>query len=695
MFTAFEITAELKLLERVELEAELTREYGLLQRAKRAGFLVLNYADLCQLRDREVFWRRDAHSTHRCRRVDVFVCSVCHAEDRSGNPLEQFLQMRYRLHRADVMQYHLCTAETVRMTRGCTLFSFAHNERVQLLSEPREFITATASWFICLETGRMHRCLGREQCSALTIQKEEGITLAYSCVISGYAKAAPVTAWNSWDGVHFYSAGRLAQIRNEIANRDAEEAGDEEADDAEFVDYDEAQDEEPVPRKQPQPVEETKKRKIGELLREENKPAEEQEVELEADAAEEEEIVTEEEDNDASEQNVKAFLVDRNKRDVDTPIQSLKHRAATALHPNPSLSELAVFLAHERIAEEQRALEQKAEYDAKRSRAAQRFGFASNNREMRTVLARVQPQLSALKDKTKTEEGDTVQRCKASKRTYLQLSAEEKTAQFLARGSEEIAIDVVWYLFGAEAKNRIAASRLQRGIEVANLAVSEMMQEYEIPYAVQVSVWCEKLSDAVGCTLYNTPASIDSARYCRIIMDHWTQVSTLPLVTEMLDVHKKKKRKPLDFVLYCLGVLQCMAEGGITVRVQLNGNIPPVLLNSGTRMRQIVLNGPKVGEFPDESAALGPWLLRSDLIECLTEAYPDGYQFTASSLQEARQIVRQCYEARHRLQQQRLYNAIEEWELQRARGEPSPLTIKTIYLNYCRWLQPPHLAKHD
>jgi len=687
---AFEITGELKQLQRIEKEAEVTRDYGLLMRLRRAGFLILTYDDFCKVTTALNFWKEDVAAVHRCRRVDVFTCSVCHAEDRMLGVLDAFLQHRLHMHRQNPAQQHLCTRESVRVTPGCTLFSFRPNERVALLSNPDEFIVATATWFICVETGRMHRCQGREQCSGIQMVREEGIALAYSCVISGYAKSAPISSWNSWDGVHFYSTGRLAQIRNEISNREvADMEGDEEGAGGED-DYDDVVEEveERIEKVEPKPA----KRLLDELKEEDSKR---QKVEQEAEVEEVEEgeqpdsEIEEEPEELEDQQGFREFLGSKTNRDLATPVQSLQKRARSN-----NLTDLAFHLATERLADEQKERAKKAERDLIRSRQPVRLGFQSNNREMRSLISRVQPQLHALKEKGKTDEGTTIQKRKQLLRAYIELNAEEKTAQFLARGSEEIAVDIVWYVFGADAKNRIAQSRLPRGIEVANLAVNEMIQQYNTTHVARIGVWCEKLSEVVGCALLNPVLPIDSVRYCRIIMDHWSEVSQLPLVTEMLDVHKKKKRKPVDFVLYCLGVLYSMAEGGITVRVQLDGNIPPVLLNSSRGLRKVVLAGPKVVEFPDESAVLKEALLRADLIPSLTEVYPDGYQFDADSLTEARQVLRHCYEARHRQQQHRLYAAIEEWELQRARGEPTNLTIETIYLNYCRWLQPPHSAKH-
>jgi hypothetical protein len=213
-----------------------------------------------------------------------------------------------------------------------------------------------------------------------------------------------------------------------------------------------------------------------------------------------------------------------------------------------------------------------------------------------------------------------------------------------------------------------------------------------VPFITQVGCWCEKISELVGGFLENEVIGMDFTKYIHVILSHWREASTSPLVTQVFNLHKKKKRKPLDFILHCLGVIYNMALGGVTVRVKLTGNIPGVLLNSGDRLRSSVLRGPKVVEFPDESAALGAIILQPKFIQDLTQVYREGYQFTDSSLNEAIQTVKQCYESRHLYKQMEFYDDVAEWERERDRDQPVP-PLETLYLNYCRALKPPHSTK--
>jgi hypothetical protein len=739
MYSAFEIRDELKLLEAIELEAQVTKDYGLSMRAARAGFKIRNYDDLTRLKESEIFWKQDVSKLqHKCRRMDAINCTVCHAEEKTED-LAEFLNHRRGLHIQNPGQVHHCTADTIKIAKGCQLFNFAMKQHVPFLYKPSEFIIATASWFLCMDTGKMHRCNGKEQCSAVSIIKQDGVTLGYSCVISGYAKSQPVSSWNSWDGVRFFSVSRLDQIRNEMSHQEYSEIGGQEYDDGvdEGYDCDEGIEEDGenavaleyggqgdemldegalehkkknlITEKGEQPEKDKddargpevsqKKRKFAGLL--EDEVVEEQAVDENAlvEVPEEAENVSEEEVPQtalatlpvptAKRQRIAELVSDKSKRDLENPLQNLKYQVTKA---NCSIQELAFLLAQEKLVAEEEQIAAQNELTERKNRQATRFAFRSGNRETRALVSKLQSAITGWKDKKRSRE-TTTSRKRNSRRVYTVLTREEKMTQFLARGTPEIATTMLRYLLGADTKNRIAQYRLKAAIEVANLSVVELNREANVPFVTQIGCWCEKLSELVGGFLENDPVSLDFNKYANIILSHWREASTSPLVTQVFNLHKKKKRKPLDFILHCIGVIYNMAEGGVTIRVKLTGKIPNVLVTSGEKLKAAVLKGRVlVDEFPDESATLGSVILKPQFIQDLSQVYREGYVFTDSSRTEAIQTVKQCYESRHLYKQMEFFDAVAEWEVEKERGEPVP-PLETLYLNYCRALKPPHLAR--
>jgi hypothetical protein len=739
--SAFELYDELKVLERKEAESLLTKDYGLTMRAKRSGFTIRNYGDLELLKENEIFWKKDLRSSqHKCRRMDAINCTVCHAEEKMENLME-FLYRRQQLHIQNPDQVHHCTYETVRMSKGCQLFNFSYNQRVEVLSSPGTFITATGAWFLCMDTGKMHWCNGKEQCTAVSIIKQDGVTLAYSCVISGYAKSPPTSSFNSWDGVRFFSVSRLDQIRNEMSSMEFTEIGGQEYDDGvdegyDFEEFpeedvenavaldmggqgDEMLDEGAIERKKGKDLTaenedgseknkgESKETEVSKKKRKFSGLMDEVE-EVEEEAGLEEETIPEQQQDDvdvieddgpqlalavipaptAKRQRITDLMADKSKRDLENPLQNLKHEVATA---NCSIQELAFLLAQEKLAAEEELIESRKEVELQKNRQATRFSFGSGNRETRASVSKVQSSITVWKDKKRSREMTTTRK-RTSRRVYTVLTREEKMTQFLARGTPEIANTMLRYLLAPETKNRIAQYRLKAAVEVANLSVAELNREVNVPFITQLGCWCEKISELVGGFLENETVALDFNRYSNVILSHWREASTSPLVTQVFNLHKKKKRKPLDFILHCIGVIYNMAEGGVTVRVKLTGSIPPVLLNSGERLRSVVLRGRLVREFPDESAALAGPILKPQFIQDLFQVYRDGYQFTDSSYNEAISTVKQCYETRHLAKQTEFYNIVEDWAREHERGQPVP-PLESLYVNYCHALRPPHSAK--
>jgi hypothetical protein len=734
VYTAWEIRDELKILEARERECTATKEYGLTLRARRTGFEIRTYADLQLLKDEELFWKKDLKDVaHKCRRMDTIRCIAegCHATEKTES-IKEFLKHRLEAYIQNPGQVHRCTVETARIAKGCEFFSFPLNQKVPLFADTSQFLIATASWFICLETGKMHWCNGAENCDAMSLTKEDGVTVSISCVISGYAKSQPVSYWTSWDGITFYSASRLRQIQTDMSNKECSDIGGQENEGLmdegyDFEDFPEEEDaENAVTAEYPAqgdemldegsgkaPKEELlgatdegkkKKRKFNGLLDEDDvaeAPVDDEGGEEGVPTPVEDEGENGSEDEPdgqralmiipapiAKRQRITDIIGDKTGRNIENPLQVLKQQITGA---DCTIQELALVLAQEKIlAEEERIAAQK-EAELRKTQQPTRFAFKSGNKDTRVMVANVQSSITGWKDKKRARETTTAKK-RNSRRVYTLLSREEKMTQFLARGTPEIATMMLRYLLGAETKNRISTYRLRAAIEVANLSVVEMNRENTVPFITQVGCWCEKISELVGGFLENEPITLDLSRYAHVILSHWREASTSPLVTQVFNLHKKKKRKPLDFILHCIGVIYNMAEGGVIVRVKLTGNIPEALLTNGERLRKAALEGRLVREFPDERATLAGPILKPQFIQDLSQVYRDGYQFTDSSYTEAISTVKQCYETRHLDRQADLYDAVDTWVRDRERGELVP-TLESLYINYCCALRPPHSSR--
>jgi hypothetical protein len=222
-------------------------------------------------------------------------------------------------------------------------------------------------------------------------------------------------------------------------------------------------------------------------------------------------------------------------------------------------------------------------------------------------------------------------------------------------------------------------------VPAADAAVAALRQSMqEVPLMAQVAVWrhsvCERLGFSLVYSMEPVPGEL-TRRYVDIMLAHWRLAASSAYVTDRLEGHKKKKRRPLDFTLFCIGLLYMMGNGGETVHLRFE-TLPQRC--SGALQRKLC-EGVMVAELPDERQQLGSRLLPVHLLGHLQRTYDVRWQFNANTANDAIAMVRACNEARYRSAKQAFVVAVESMP-----EHTDDACILAEYKRYLEALRPAH-----
>lgn len=555
---------------------------------------------------------------------------------------------------ASGQRHHRCSSET------CEIFNIPRGAMLQRVGESSNFIESTGAWYVCMSTGKMHECLPGSMCSAVKIvkDKEIGVTASYSCSISNLLKPVPKSMGSAWNGTTFYSRNVLRDIENRQDNAEFDDIGG--RDESELEDDDDA---------------------AESLISDEESGEGDDKVAVEVDDVEDEHL--------AKRQRIDTTHVNNDA----TPFSTVRARYGDTLQ----LDELASAIAEERYEEHQHLLE-KQRHDRERAHKNSNvisFGPSNGNWEMQKRLYKVRNMTSLLREKEKGR-GDQPKR-RNPRREIITRTSEEKAQRCMAKASSSTINQLLEALTSSSVRDGIMRCKLRSAVAAADLAVFELRQRYQqLPIIAQIGVWCEHMSTLPGLWLQPCIESEHDATVCaEIIMAHWKLASQSPYVTEALDVHKKKKRKPLDFLLYSIGILYMMARGGEAYCVKLTGALPTVTQCMPSTFLAKLQRGIVVKELPDLSATLN--LLKFDMLPYLARVYRDDWLFTENTVNDGIQLVKQCWESRYRAEQDRLFTALKTMEVTSGQHTDTETQqqIGQCYRSYLQALVPAHSANRQ
>lgn len=516
----------------------------------------------------------------------------------------------------------------------CNIYNIPKGTRVPTQQpDKEEFITVSGEWYLCMDTGKLHRCPPNERCNALRVTKDpvHGITMAHTCVISNMVKPKPTSKRPEWDGTTFYSKDTLRDL--DMVQDDAEKS----------------------------------------------------EVE------------------DQSEEMVQEGGVSEDESDEELPMikrprgnDQLPYSAMQVEFGEYVFDDLVRVVAEKRHKEEQELMrKQREEYlNQKHSMS---FAPSTGDRKQQRWFNQIRNSTSLWKEKEKGRVNQ--QKRRSERRETIIRSAEQKSERCLGKADEKLVFELIEAITAANVVDNIVRCKLHESIGAADQAVYSLKRKYsEVPLSIQIGVWCQSVNASIALPLKSAGDRVFDTKECvRIVMCHWKLASFSPYVTDTLDIHKKKKRKPLDFLLFSLGILYLMAQGGETVNLQVNIPIPSILRKKFPKAIARIEHGFTVKELPDCSASWGKWVLASDMLPYIQRVYRDDWIFNCRTVADGKQLVKTCNTSRYRHAENQLGLKLKSLEANVEQHTDSELQtqLEQYYKQYLRELIPAHSSSRQ
>lgn len=531
-------------------------------------------------------------------------------------------------------QNHQCNSDT------CDLFNIRKGTRIMTHQIGQvEFIVTSGEWYLCMDTGKLHRCPANERCNALRVTKDpiHGITMAHTCVISNMVKPKPTSKRPEWDGTTFYSKDTLR-------------------------DLDMRQDE-----------------------------AEKSEVEDQEDETDEHSISREESDGEDEP------VAKRHRSESKRGIEQLPYSAIQTEFGELSFDALVSAVADKRYKEEQELLRKQRE-QFENQKYTMSLAPSQGDHKQQRWFNQIRNSLSLTKEKEKGRINQPKRR--SERRETILRTPEQKSERCLAKANEKLVFELLDAITSLSVMDNIVRCKLTESISAADQAVYSLKRKYsDVPLSIQIGVWCQSVNASIALPLKSTGERTFNAKECvRVVMCHWRLASFSPYVTESMDLHKKKKkRKPLDFLSFSLGILYLMVHGGETVNMKLNAPIPTTLRKKFPMIAARIDRGFAVKELPDCHASWGQWTLAPDMLPYLQRVYRDDWIFNCRSVADGKQLVKTCNTSRYRHAETQLMNKLKSLEANTEQHTDSELQsqFEQCYKHYLLELIPAHSSSRQ
>jgi len=252
---------------------------------------------------------------------------------------------------------------------------------------------------------------------------------------------------------------------------------------------------------------------------------------------------------------------------------------------------------------------------------------------------------------------------------------EQKRERYLKRGSLHGATDFLNMLVSANVKNALVLYRMREMSKEVTRTLADVMRQFELPYDIAMGRYYRLMRSAIGMEFHYYPVTLDMKVYSQYILAHW-EAAAWTLYAD--DSVKPKHGQLLDFQLFCVGIIYCMANGGMVIEERLDINrmsmLPPAV---ALKLSQRRFRNTEIPSFPELSTALINREYLHELSKCVA-----GFPVFPSGVEEnAQQFLRNYINARRTALRESFYASIA--------AEPNMLEKHLkLYLAASRSLKP-------
>jgi hypothetical protein len=254
-------------------------------------------------------------------------------------------------------------------------------------------------------------------------------------------------------------------------------------------------------------------------------------------------------------------------------------------------------------------------------------------------------------------------------------TVEQKLERYLKKGSLYLAENFLEALASSHTKNRLALYRINAVSKEVKRSLIKLLSQYDMPMDIAMGICQAKLREAIKMEFYYTPVTLNMKLYCKYILLHWEAAAR----TLYADAPTKPKHGQLmNFQTFCVGMLYCMANGGMRVEERPQPRRPGLLLDLEQQvLGKVTMSIQEIPSFPELNAALVSKEFLHELHKCV-----GGFPVLQPGVEEsAHQFLCNYINTRRTAIREQFYAAIEA----------EPLEFKKhfdLYVAACRPLKP-------
>lgn len=229
---------------------------------------------------------------------------------------------------------------------------------------------------------------------------------------------------------------------------------------------------------------------------------------------------------------------------------------------------------------------------------------------------------------------------------------EQKRERYLKRGSLYTAVDFLSMLVSANVKNALVFYRMKEMSKEVTRTLADVMRQFELPYDIAMGRYYRLMRSAIGMEFHYRPVTLDMKVYSQYILAHW-KAAAWTLYAD--DSTKPKHGQLLDFELFCVGIVYCMANGGMVIEERLELSRMSMLpVAVATKLSEHKIRITEIPSFPELSEALVNREFLHELSKCVV-----GFPVFQSGVEEnAQQFLRNYVNARRTALRESFYAGI-------------------------------------
>jgi hypothetical protein len=230
---------------------------------------------------------------------------------------------------------------------------------------------------------------------------------------------------------------------------------------------------------------------------------------------------------------------------------------------------------------------------------------------------------------------------------------EQKLERYLKKGSPHAAENFLDMLVAAHTKNCLTLYRSKVLSKEVTRELIDLLSQYELPMDIAVGIYHRRMRSTTKMEFYYPPVTFNMKLYSKYILLHWEAAAR----TLYADTPTKPKHGQLmHFQSFCIGVIYCMANGGMLLEEKLEPRRPGLL---GEREQQVLikirLNIQEIPSFPELQNALVNKEFLHELHKCV-----GGFPVLQMGVEEnAQQFLRNYVNSRRTAIREHFYASLE------------------------------------